>query len=178
MSVHECPSPYPPPLCVCVSVSVCLSLSPSLSLCLSLSLSLCLSLSLQSDECEARLQCCEFCQLEVPWSSLADHSLTCGSRTELCGDCGRYVTLRDQLEHALICLKADSTPELTKSKVDFVLDRSQYWWAFDIFQWLYKSTSSMSRQYLDTYLEYLTLFLILFFIGFISHLFNQTDIFQ
>ncbi|XP_067102760.1 XIAP-associated factor 1 [Osmerus mordax] len=77
----------------------------------------------KSDECDARLQCCEFCQLEVPWSSLADHSLTCGSRTELCAGCGRYVTLRDQLEHAQICLQADSTPKLTKKDTS-VLCRS------------------------------------------------------
>ncbi|KAM4627950.1 XIAP-associated factor 1 [Polymixia lowei] len=57
----------------------------------------------ESDECEERLQCCDFCQLELPWRDLREHSVACGSRTELCHDCGRYVTLKDQLEHAQAC---------------------------------------------------------------------------
>uniref|UniRef100_A0A668A5H7 XIAP associated factor 1 n=1 Tax=Myripristis murdjan TaxID=586833 RepID=A0A668A5H7_9TELE len=57
----------------------------------------------QADECEERLQCCKFCELEVPWKELDEHSAACGSRTERCGDCGRYVTLKDQLEHDKIC---------------------------------------------------------------------------
>lgn len=68
----------------------------------------------ESEDCEARLQCCEFCQLEVPWSSLAEHSLVCGSRTEQCSDCGRYVTLKDQAEHTLNCPQPVSSPPLAK----------------------------------------------------------------
>uniref|UniRef100_A0A667ZNW8 XIAP associated factor 1 n=1 Tax=Myripristis murdjan TaxID=586833 RepID=A0A667ZNW8_9TELE len=58
---------------------------------------------LMDHECEERLQCCKFCELEVPWKELDEHSAACGSRTERCGDCGRYVTLKDQLEHDKIC---------------------------------------------------------------------------
>uniref|UniRef100_A0A3P8Y0I1 TRAF-type domain-containing protein n=1 Tax=Esox lucius TaxID=8010 RepID=A0A3P8Y0I1_ESOLU len=54
-------------------------------------------------ECEARLQPCEFCQLELPLSAMAEHSKMCGSRTECCLDCGRYITLRDQRGHAQVC---------------------------------------------------------------------------
>uniref|UniRef100_A0A8C7MXK9 XIAP-associated factor 1-like n=1 Tax=Oncorhynchus kisutch TaxID=8019 RepID=A0A8C7MXK9_ONCKI len=54
-------------------------------------------------ECKERLQCCEFCQLELRLSAMAEHSVACGSRTERCSDCGCYVTLRDQPEHAQIC---------------------------------------------------------------------------
>ncbi|XP_044057842.1 XIAP-associated factor 1 isoform X2 [Siniperca chuatsi] len=57
----------------------------------------------ESDECVERLQSCQFCELELPWKELDKHHLACGSRTNLCGDCGRYVTLRDQPEHDLTC---------------------------------------------------------------------------
>ncbi|MFT7803684.1 XIAP-associated factor 1 isoform X2 [Arapaima gigas] len=55
------------------------------------------------EECEGRMQLCKFCQLEMPFRDLDEHTVTCGSRTEHCGDCGRYVQLRDQKNHALQC---------------------------------------------------------------------------
>ncbi|KAJ7990263.1 hypothetical protein DPEC_G00298510 [Dallia pectoralis] len=63
----------------------------------------CQLLDHQADECEARPQCCEFCELELPMSDMVEHSAVCGSRTERCSDCGRYVTLRDRQGHAQIC---------------------------------------------------------------------------
>ncbi|XP_003968784.1 XIAP-associated factor 1 [Takifugu rubripes] len=69
----------------------------------------------QSDHCAERLQTCLFCKLELPWKELSQHQLVCGSRTELCGDCGRYVTLRDQAVHELSC-PATSAPPQTNSK--------------------------------------------------------------
>ncbi|XP_013879139.1 XIAP-associated factor 1 [Austrofundulus limnaeus] len=54
----------------------------------------------ESEECVERLHKCPFCELEVPWKELQEHSLVCGSRTELCRDCGRYVQLRDQPDHS------------------------------------------------------------------------------
>lgn len=62
----------------------------------------------QSDECVERLQSCQYCDLELPWKELDEHSLVCGSRTERCRDCGRYVTLRDLPSHGLTCSDADS----------------------------------------------------------------------
>uniref|UniRef100_A0A3B3V278 XIAP associated factor 1 n=1 Tax=Poecilia latipinna TaxID=48699 RepID=A0A3B3V278_9TELE len=53
---------------------------------------------LEDHECPERLQMCTFCELEVPWKQLEEHSVVCGSRTELCKDCGRYVKLSDQSE--------------------------------------------------------------------------------
>lgn len=64
----------------------------------------------EADECEERLQSCVFCELELPWKELDEHCLACGSRTELCRDCGRYVKLRDQPEHELTCSAADNHP--------------------------------------------------------------------
>lgn len=62
----------------------------------------------QSDECVERLQSCQFCELELPWKALDEHQHVCGSRTELCSNCGRYVTLRDQPEHGLTCSATDN----------------------------------------------------------------------
>ncbi|XP_036393298.1 XIAP-associated factor 1-like [Megalops cyprinoides] len=57
----------------------------------------------EAEECEDRLKSCDYCQLELPWKSLAEHTEACGSRTERCGDCSRYIRLRDQEAHALLC---------------------------------------------------------------------------
>lgn len=72
----------------------------------------------QSDECVERLQSCQFCEVELPWKDLEEHQLACGSRTELCLDCGRYVTLRDQPEHDSTCSATDNSsgPRQTTSK--------------------------------------------------------------
>ncbi|XP_061576146.1 XIAP-associated factor 1-like isoform X2 [Cololabis saira] len=69
----------------------------------------CDSVPPQWDECQHRLQGCEFCELEVPVKDLDEHRLVCGSRTELCRDCSRYVKLTDLAEHRLICLAADNS---------------------------------------------------------------------
>uniref|UniRef100_A0A3B3QGS4 TRAFD1/XAF1 zinc finger domain-containing protein n=1 Tax=Paramormyrops kingsleyae TaxID=1676925 RepID=A0A3B3QGS4_9TELE len=53
----------------------------------------------QENECEDRLQCCQFCQLQLPFRNLAEHISACGSRTELCPDCNRYVKLQDMDRH-------------------------------------------------------------------------------
>lgn len=72
----------------------------------------------EADECVERLQSCQFCELELPFKELHEHSLACGSRTELCRDCGRYVTLRDQPGHGLTCAATDedSSPPQTTSQ--------------------------------------------------------------
>ncbi|XP_034722644.1 XIAP-associated factor 1 [Etheostoma cragini] len=72
----------------------------------------------EADECVERLQSCQFCELELPWKELAEHCLVCGSRTELCRDCGRYVTLRDQPKHGLTCSVTNNgtDPPQTTSK--------------------------------------------------------------
>ncbi|XP_022623363.1 XIAP-associated factor 1 [Seriola dumerili] len=70
----------------------------------------------ESDECVERLQACQFCELELPSKELDGHCLVCGSRTELCKDCNRYVKLRDQPEHGSTC-SANDTPPDTKAKI-------------------------------------------------------------
>ncbi|XP_053502842.1 XIAP-associated factor 1 isoform X2 [Ictalurus furcatus] len=60
-----------------------------------------------ANECTERPQSCEYCQLDFPWSKLKEHVVACGSRTELCQDCNKYVTLKDQLQHAQTCTSED-----------------------------------------------------------------------
>ncbi|XP_040903220.1 XIAP-associated factor 1 [Toxotes jaculatrix] len=62
----------------------------------------------ESHECVERLQTCQFCELEMPWKELDGHCVVCGSRTNLCRDCNRYVKLRDQPEHSLTCSATDN----------------------------------------------------------------------
>ncbi|PWA20504.1 hypothetical protein CCH79_00003509, partial [Gambusia affinis] len=72
----------------------------------------------EADECPERLQKCMFCELEVPWKQLEEHTVVCGSRTELCKDCGRYIKLSDQSEHSSTCSAAegeDSTQTLSSA---------------------------------------------------------------
>ncbi|XP_026137727.1 XIAP-associated factor 1-like [Carassius auratus] len=69
----------------------------------------------EKDECSERPQICEFCQLELPLSNLKEHEVSCGSRTERCSDCGRYIKLMDQIDHAQIC--STNTPTTSKDLV-------------------------------------------------------------
>ncbi|MEQ2280641.1 hypothetical protein AMECASPLE_022001 [Ameca splendens] len=71
----------------------------------------------EAEECPERLQMCQFCELEVAWKQLQEHSVVCGSRTELCRDCGRYVKLSDQPAHSSTCSAADEedTPQAASS---------------------------------------------------------------
>lgn len=64
--------------------------------------------SSQAEECEQRLQTCQFCELQLPVKELGQHCEVCGSRTELCRECNRYVKLRDLDEHGLTCSGADA----------------------------------------------------------------------
>ncbi|KAM9318352.1 XIAP-associated factor 1 [Pholidichthys leucotaenia] len=61
----------------------------------------------EKNTCNKRLQNCVFCELEVPWKDLEEHTDVCGSRTERCEDCGQYVLLRNQPDHALTCSASD-----------------------------------------------------------------------
>nr|XP_040036752.1 LOW QUALITY PROTEIN: XIAP-associated factor 1 [Gasterosteus aculeatus aculeatus] len=62
----------------------------------------------QADECSQRLQSCRFCELELPLKHLDETGVACGSRTELCADCGRYVTLRGLPDHVAAACSASA----------------------------------------------------------------------
>ncbi|KAM4590062.1 XIAP-associated factor 1 [Fundulus diaphanus] len=74
----------------------------------------------EAEECPDRLEKCQFCELEVPWKQLQEHCVVCGSRTELCRDCGSYVKLSDQPQHGLTCSAADEedSPQHASSAPD------------------------------------------------------------
>ncbi|XP_058853983.1 XIAP-associated factor 1-like isoform X1 [Acipenser ruthenus] len=57
----------------------------------------------QSEQCAERLVSCEFCDLELPLSKLQEHGDACGSRTQRCPDCDRYVMHREQERHSREC---------------------------------------------------------------------------
>ncbi|KAM9469422.1 XIAP-associated factor 1 [Clarias gariepinus] len=61
----------------------------------------------EANKCTERLQSCKYCQLDLPFSNLKEHTVTCGSRTERCPDCKQYVILKDQLQHAQTCTSVE-----------------------------------------------------------------------
>uniref|UniRef100_A0A8C6UE95 TRAF-type domain-containing protein n=1 Tax=Neogobius melanostomus TaxID=47308 RepID=A0A8C6UE95_9GOBI len=61
----------------------------------------------EEEQCPARVEACTYCDLEMPWSELQAHTVVCGSRTERCADCGRYVKLSDRAEHDKTCSDQD-----------------------------------------------------------------------
>ncbi|KAM9801278.1 XIAP-associated factor 1 [Neosynchiropus ocellatus] len=73
------------------------------------------------EECVQRMQECKFCQIELPFKELHEHAVACGSRTELCIDCGRYVKLMDQQTHDQTCSgssDANASPRTETVMVD------------------------------------------------------------
>ncbi|XP_053729856.1 XIAP-associated factor 1 isoform X1 [Synchiropus splendidus] len=72
------------------------------------------------EECVERMQECEFCQMELPFKDLHEHTVACGSRTELCIDCGRYVKLKDQQTHDQTCSGSSDTSAPPKTETVMV----------------------------------------------------------
>lgn len=64
----------------------------------------------EEEECVERPQCCQFCELDMPWKELKEHTVVCGSRTEKCIDCGQYITLLNMKGHSQTCSAADNGP--------------------------------------------------------------------
>ncbi|RXM94301.1 XIAP-associated factor 1 [Acipenser ruthenus] len=80
----------------------------------------------QSEQCAERLVSCEFCDLELPLSKLQEHGDACGSRTQRCPNCDRYVMHREQERHSRsafkfpcwYCMKSFPEEELNKHQLD------------------------------------------------------------
>ncbi len=53
------------------------------------------SVFLQAKHCTSRPVKCDYCELELPYAKIAEHKDFCGSRTELCAKCNRYIQLKD-----------------------------------------------------------------------------------
>eukprot|EP00118_Oscarella_pearsei_P004170 m.17335 g.17335 ORF g.17335 m.17335 type:complete len:860 (+) comp27451_c0_seq1:139-2718(+) len=50
-------------------------------------------------KCVERKEICQFCNLQMTFKELGEHENYCGSRTEQCEECGRYVMLKEKLVH-------------------------------------------------------------------------------
>ena len=42
---------------------------------------------------------CQFCGLKVEKKELFEHEYVCGAKTELCTKCGKFIPLRDMIDH-------------------------------------------------------------------------------
>ncbi|GBN22351.1 TRAF-type zinc finger domain-containing protein 1 [Araneus ventricosus] len=59
------------------------------------------------DICARVLVPCEYCELEIPLGILLEHSAACGSRTEQCSRCNKYVVIKDLENHHTNCLRRE-----------------------------------------------------------------------
>nr|KAF6417662.1 XIAP associated factor 1 [Molossus molossus] len=57
----------------------------------------------ETTECRERPAECKFCRAVVRLSKLETHEHHCGSRTELCLDCGQQVVVRMLAQHRKAC---------------------------------------------------------------------------
>lgn len=60
---------------------------------------MCVCVCVQDDECPKRRVQCKYCELDLAFEDLAEHDATCGSRTDLCKDCGKRLQLRHMEKH-------------------------------------------------------------------------------
>jgi len=51
------------------------------------------------NECPRRTLPCEYCEIDCLVSNLEEHELYCGSRTESCDKCGRFILIRLMKDH-------------------------------------------------------------------------------
>ncbi|CAG0898750.1 unnamed protein product [Darwinula stevensoni] len=58
-----------------------------------------ITLEKHQEECPEQPCSCEYCDLIVPLSGLNDHWSACGSRTDACPDCGKYIQFQDWKFH-------------------------------------------------------------------------------
>lgn len=53
----------------------------------------------KKNECLKRQINCKFCDIPLYFDKLEEHLNKCGTRTELCNECKRYIQIKDQEEH-------------------------------------------------------------------------------
>ena len=56
-----------------------------------------------ASECTKQLVTCRFCETELPGVIASEHEKYCGSKTDLCKKCGRFVMVRDLTQHLDSC---------------------------------------------------------------------------
>ncbi|KAL9229201.1 hypothetical protein vseg_004693 [Gypsophila vaccaria] len=57
----------------------------------------------KAESCPQRIDSCEFCEFPLPAINLIEHQEVCGSRTERCHHCNKYIRLRDRHVHETMC---------------------------------------------------------------------------
>ncbi|NXY43618.1 XAF1 factor, partial [Ceuthmochares aereus] len=60
----------------------------------------------ETKECHKRAMKCKICGLEMPFDKLEEHLNSCGSRTERCWECNKYIMYKDLNKHKEICQKS------------------------------------------------------------------------
>ncbi|XP_005987560.1 XIAP-associated factor 1 [Latimeria chalumnae] len=68
------------------------------------------------EDCSERPMDCKFCELDMPLSKLQEHVNSCGSRTQRCSSCSKYIMYKDLEQHSKVC-----SPKSALSK-DFSTD--------------------------------------------------------
>ena len=54
-------------------------------------------------DCKKRIVKCEYCPLEMPYIEKFEHEMKCGSQTERCEKCRKYIQKRDLMVHMVDC---------------------------------------------------------------------------
>ncbi|GJN10807.1 hypothetical protein PR202_ga28934 [Eleusine coracana subsp. coracana] len=52
-------------------------------------------------QCPQRMLACQYCEFELPAVDLFEHQDVCGSRTEFCQECRKYIRLREWIGHEI-----------------------------------------------------------------------------
>ncbi|XP_045680343.1 XIAP-associated factor 1 isoform X1 [Phyllostomus hastatus] len=68
----------------------------------------------ETTECQERPTDCKFCGVVVRLGKLKIHEHHCGSRTELCLDCGQFVVVRGLAQHKDACGREQAQPQRGK----------------------------------------------------------------
>ena len=61
--------------------------------------------------CDAKPKPCLYCGAIMDLASLLDHEDQCGSRTEICENCGNNVVIKNFPEHIQNCLNDENDEE-------------------------------------------------------------------
>lgn len=62
-------------------------------------------------DCSRRTVGCNYCDLTFPYNELFEHEAKCGSHTERCDDCKRWIQKRDLARHMVTCAEERSKPK-------------------------------------------------------------------
>jgi len=68
----------------------------------------------KASECPKRIVRCQYCPLEMPYVERYEHEKKCGSQTDRCEFCHKYVKKQDLAVHVVDCQKPKAIPELNQ----------------------------------------------------------------